>query len=403
MRFPPAKPPPNTNVLAKWIDHYAAQEDIAPDRVRRALAFEFCIAAFSRHDPPEHPRILIKGGVAMELRLHTAARATKDIDAVLIATGDRWHTPLSIMTAQAGKDIYCEKPCSMTIAESRALAVTMQRLGRVYQAGTQRRNGTNFKKAYELARSGKLGKLHTLHAEAGPGNRWAPLTTHAWLPGQPEPPKQVVDWDRWLGPAPWRPYHPDYVAGKWRGYFDFHGGGLLEWGSHTADLCQWVGGFDDTAPVEYTPAGMGGITPYHVECKYANGMKLMLRDNGFLGLGSCHVRFEGDAGWVETADSGKIAVSDNLKGQVTDVPQAEAALSTTYHVRDFVNCVKSRKLTQANAMAACQTHMLAHASYIAFQLGRKLTFDPSRDVFTGAGSDEANRMRSRAMRDPWRI
>jgi hypothetical protein len=155
--------------------------------------------------------------------------------------------------------------------------------------------------------------------------------------------------------------------------------------------------------VEYTPAGMGADTPYHVECRYANGMKLMLRDSGFLGLGSCHARFEGDGGWVETADSGRIAVSDNLKGQVQDVPQAEAQQSTTNHVRDFLNCVKTRRQPRANALAACQTHMLSHAAYIAFQLGRKLTFDPATDTFTGPGSDEANRMRSRAMRDPWRI
>src|SRR5262245_32080639 len=126
--------------------------------------------------------------------------ARKDIDAVLIATGDRWHTLLSVMTARAGKDVYCEKPCSMTIAHSRTLSDTFLRLGRIYQAGTQRRNGGNFIRAYEMARSGKLGKLTNVHAEAGPGERWAPATLHDWLPAEPEPPKQVVDWDRWLGP-----------------------------------------------------------------------------------------------------------------------------------------------------------------------------------------------------------
>ncbi|MBK5293160.1 MAG: Gfo/Idh/MocA family oxidoreductase [Acidobacteriia bacterium] len=329
--------------------------------------------------------------------------ARKDIDAVLIATGDRWHTPLSILTAQAGKDVYCEKPCSMTIAESRALADTFQRLGRIYQAGTQRRNGPNFIKAYELARSGKLGKLTTLHAEAGPGERWAPLTSHAWLPGEPEPPKQVVDWDRWLGPAPWRPYHPSYVQGRWRGYFDFHGGGILEWGSHTVDLCSWAGGMDETAPVEFEPRGMGAISPYSIHCRYGNGMKLVIRDKGFLGLGSCHMRYEGDAGWVETADSGNVAISPNLEPNSYSVSQQEASQSTTNHVRDFVNCVKSRRQPRSNALAACQAHITCHAAYIAFQLGRKLNFDPATDTFTGAGSDEANRMRSRAMREPWRV
>lgn len=329
--------------------------------------------------------------------------ARRDIDAVLIATGDRWHTPLSILTAKAGKDVYCEKPCSMTIAESRALADTFQRLGRIYQAGTQRRNGANFIKAYELARSGKLGKLTALHAEAGPGERWAPMTSHAWLPAEPEPPKQVVDWDRWLGPAPWRPYNSHYVAGRWRGYFDFHGGGILEWGAHTADLCQWVGDFDATAPIEYDPQGIGQITPYTINCRYANGVKLVLRDKGFLGLGSCHIRYEGDAGWVETADGGQIAVSENLKSEVQDVPRDIAAKSTLNHVADFVASVKSRKAPQAHALAAAQTHIACHAAYIAFQLGRKLAFDPATDRFTGPGSEAANRMRSRAMREPWRI
>jgi predicted dehydrogenase len=326
--------------------------------------------------------------------------ARRDIDAVLIATGDRWHTPLAVMTARAGKDVYCEKPCSMTIAESRALADTFQRLGRVYQAGTQRRNGPNFARAHELATTGKLGKLHTLHCEAGPGDRWAPATKHDWLPAEPEPPKQVVDWDRWLGPSPWRPYNPAYIQGRWRGYFDFHGGGILEWGSHTLDLCQWVAGTDHTAPVEFDPEGMGRDTPYTIRCRYSNGLRLVLRDKGFLGLGSCHIRFEGDNGWVETADGGEIRVSANLSGENLAYTKGDA---TTNHVRNFVDSVKSRLAPKANALAACQTHIACHAAYIAFQLGRKLEFDPATDRFTGPGSEEANRMRSRAMREPWRV
>ena len=327
--------------------------------------------------------------------------ARKDIDAVLIATGDRWHTLLSILTARSGKDVYCEKPCSMTIEQSRALADTFQRLGRIYQAGTQRRNGANFVRAVELARGGKLGKLQTVHAEVGPGNRWAPKTTHDWLPAEPEPPKQVCDWDRWLGPSPWRPYNAQYIQGRWRGYFDFHGGGILEWGSHTVDLCQWVAGADETTPIEFEPEGMGSDTPYSIHCRYANGLKLEMRDKGFMGLGSCHVRFEGDAGWVETADGGRIEVSENLRSEPLVVTPEEARMATTNHVRDFVSCVKSRKQPRANALAACQTHIACHAAYIAFQLGRKLTFDPAADRFIG--DDQANRMRSRAMREPWRL
>jgi predicted dehydrogenase len=327
--------------------------------------------------------------------------ARKDIDALLIATGDRWHALLSIMTARAGKDVYCEKPCSMTIEQSRALAVNFQQLGRIYQAGTQRRNGVNLNHAYQLARTGKLGKLTTVHAEMGPGKNWPAGTTHAWLPGEPEPAKQVCDWDRWLGPSPWRPYNPQYPQGKWRGYFDFHGGGILEWGSHTVDLCQWAAGADETTPIDFEPHGMGSETPYSIDCTYANGIKLKMRDSGFLGLGSCHIRYEGDQGWVETADSGKIVVSDNLSNEVFAPATPETKNTTTNHVRQFLSCIKSRHQPSANALAACQTHIACHAAYIAFQLGRKLRFDPATDSFIG--DDEANRMRSRAMREPWRI
>lgn len=320
-----------------------------------------------------------------------------DIDAVLIATGDRWHTLLSILTAKSGKDVYCEKPCSMTIAQSRSLADSFQRLGRIYQAGTQRRNGSNFNYAVQLAQEGRLGKVHTLHANVGPGNRWPPKTSHDWLPEEPLPAKQLVDWDRWLGPAPWRPYNSAYVAGKWRGYFDFHGGGILEWGSHTVDLCQWVNSADETAPVSYEPYAGAGDTPYSVECVYANGMKLVLRDSGFLPLGSCAVRFEGDEGWVETADGGKVETS--LPGRARAYEDAGEA--TSYHVRDFLDCVKARRQPRANALAACQTHIACHAAYIAFQVGRPLRFDPATDLFLD--DDEANRMRSRALREPWRL
>jgi len=128
------------------------------------------------------------------------------------------------MAAKAGKDVYCEKPCSMTIGESQQLASTMRQYGRVFQAGTQRRSVGNFKFAVDLARSGKLGKLQTLHASIA---YYRPQVIHGWLPAEPEPPKEIEDWDLWLGPAPWRPYNHAYVAGigGWLCDFDFNGGG----------------------------------------------------------------------------------------------------------------------------------------------------------------------------------
>jgi predicted dehydrogenase len=314
--------------------------------------------------------------------------AREDIDAVLIATGDRWHTTASILAAQAGKDIYCEKPCSMTIAESRALARGVARYKRIYQAGTQRRNIANFDLAVNLVKSGKLGKVQTLHA-----NTLDPKTSHDWLPEEPEPHPEVCDWDRWLGPCPWRPYNSRYVAGRWRGHFDFHGGGILEWGSHTVDICQWANDADATTPVEFEPQGK------HIYARYANGVKLVMRDTGWLGMGTCSVRFEGDNGWVETGDTGKIALSDNLKSEHREI--TDRGTDPTTHVRDFLNCVKSRKQAKSNALAAAQGHIACHAAYISWQLGRKVIFDPAKDLFVN--DDEANRMRARAIREPWRV
>jgi predicted dehydrogenase len=330
-----------------------------------------------------------------------ALLARPDIDAVLIATGDRWHAPLSIIAAQHGKDVYCEKPCSMSMAESWALADAFRRYGRIYQAGCQRRNGGNFELAVEMVHTGKLGKLQTVYANVGPWQNWPPLPNRGWLAAEPEPPKQVVDWDRWLGPAPWRPYHPSYVSGGWRNWYDFHGGGILEWGSHTVDLCQWAAKSDNTQPVEYEPEG-NNAGPYFVHCRFANGVKLVMRDdgwNGKLGLGSCSVRFEGDNGWVETGDSSKIEVSENLRPHLRETTPARLALA--YHMQDWLNCIKSRAQPKANADIAGNSHVTCHAAFIAFQLGRKLTWDPAKREFTG--DEEANRMRSRALREPWRV
>jgi predicted dehydrogenase len=315
--------------------------------------------------------------------------ARPDIDAMLIATGDRWHTMASITAAKAGKDVYCEKPCSMTMQESRALADTYRRYGRIYQAGTQRRSIGNFIFAAELVASGKLGKLRTVHA-----NTLAPATSHHWLPAEPEPPKDEVDWDRWLGPCPWRPYNSQYVRGGWRGFFDFHGGGILEWGAHTVDLCQWAAQKDDTAPVEYVPERSGAI------CTYADGLKLVMRDTGWMGLGTCSARYEGDEGWIETGDSGKMAMfPESLRTARTEFRMAGTDPST--HIRNFLDCVKTRKAANGNADVAARSHIVCHAAYISWQLGRPTRFDPVKEEFIG--DDEANRMRTRAMREPWRI
>ena len=317
--------------------------------------------------------------------------ARSDIDAVLIATGPSWHGLASIVAANAGKDVYCEKPCTRTIAQSLALAETFRRTGQIFQAGTQRRNLPHFVFAVELARNGKLGKLHTMHAHP------MGLTTGSsrWLPPEPQPPQEQLDWDLYLGPAAWRPYNKGCLNS-----FNFEegggmvGGGVLPWGSHTVDLCQWANNADDTAPVEYEPG------PGQALARYANGVRLVLRNDGWLPLGSCPVRFEGETGWVEAGDSGKLALSSPplLAGRkVAEI----GGYPANFHIRDFLNCVKSRALPRANADVACQSHITCHAVNIALFLNRKLIYDPAKNEFVG--DDEANRLRSEALRDPWRV
>jgi hypothetical protein len=324
--------------------------------------------------------------------------ARPDIDAVLIATGDHWHALASLLAAKAGKDVYSEKPCGLTIGEIQDLADGIHRYGRVYQAGTQRRSVNNFQYAVHLAQSGKLGRLRTLHASV-----YVPQKNYNWLPGEPEPPREECDWDLWLGPAPWRPYNHQYVAGGWRGHHDFEAAGNFpDWGAHTVDLCQWANQADDTMPMEYE------ATPNSIVATYANGVKLIC---DFLptafgdrapqyrtSTGTCPVRFEGDEGWIETGDNEEIVLSPNLAKSLHR-EFAGTGLSSVGHGRNFFDCVKSRGRPVCNQDIMRHSHIACFAAQLSWQLGRKLRLDPAKEEFIG--DDEANRMRRRATREPW--
>lgn len=313
--------------------------------------------------------------------------ARPDIDALYVATGDRWHTQLAIQAMRAGKDIYCEKPISLSMREGEAVVATARRYQRVYQGGVQRRNVGNFVTAMALATSGRLGRLHTLHAGMAAMGRSA---ANHFLPTEPAPDPEALDWNMWLGPAPWRPYNAQYVKHGWHTEYDFHGD-LTEWGSHTVDLCQLVLGRTHTAPTRYVP--VDGKT---LEAYYPDGIKIVLRQPGF--RGTCAVRFEGDAGWVETDDSGDIAVSspallDNRK------IQTESWMRPVAHPAEFIACIKSRQTTSAPPDSLHFTHVACHAATIAYHLNRELTFDPATLAF--AKDEEANRLINRPCRAPW--
>ena len=327
-----------------------------------------------------------------------------DIDALLITTGDRWHATASVMAMRAGKDVYSEKPSSMTIAEGQAVVETARRYGRIYQTGVQRLSEANFTVANELLRTGRLGKVHTVRAHIAPWD--AAVMRTDWLPAEPLPSKDEVDWDAWLGPCPWRPYNPSYCSGGWRGFYDFHTSCIGEWGAHTFPQCQVAMGAADTSALEYNyvdnPYGDGMVT------RFANGIQMILeRDEPQKKYwhGSCGVRYEGTEGWVATADgyarpavSSPVLLADYNKLLRDYMARTQRPMN---HVRDFFDCVKSRRQTVANPVVMHRSMSTVHAANICMWLKRSLKYDPVKEEFVNDA--EANRLRSRAQREPWII
>jgi hypothetical protein len=327
-----------------------------------------------------------------------------DLDAVLIATGDRWHAPASIYAMRTGKDVYCEKPTSMTMAQGRAVVETARQCGRIHQAGMQRLSEVNFIVANELVRTGRLGKVHTVRAHIAPWD--AAEMRHDWLPAQPEPPKEELDWDAWLGPCPWRPYHEDYVNGKWRGHYDFHTSCIGEWGSHTFAQCQDALECYDQAAVSYRY--VPNATGDGMEVRFANGVRMILNRMGWEGSAggwrsSCGVCYEGTEGWVAVADgysrpevSSPALLADYSRLLRDYLARTGHAVS---HGRDLFDGIRRRRETVANPRLMHASMSTVHGANICMWLKRDLKFDPVKEEFIG--DDEANRLRSRAMRAPY--
>jgi Oxidoreductase family, C-terminal alpha/beta domain/Oxidoreductase family, NAD-binding Rossmann fold len=324
-----------------------------------------------------------------------------DIDAVLIATGDRWHSLAAILAMRAGKDVYSEKPSSMTIAEGRAVVETARRYGRIYQTGVQRLSEATFVTAIELARTGRLGQVQTVRAHIAPWD--AAEMSHAWLPEEPQPPKQDVDWDAWLGPCPWRPYNSTYVRGGWRGHYDFHTSCIGEWGAHT--FAQSQAGIDalNTSAIEYqyvkNASGDGMVA------RFGNGVQMVLSRGDKYWHGSCGMRFEGTDGWVAVGDGYKQPEVSSpallVDGHTLLEDYMERTQRPMNHVRNFFDCVKSRQQTVANPDVMHHSMSTVHAANICMWLKRDLKYDPVNEEFLS--DPEANRLRTRAQREPWII
>ena len=286
----------------------------------------------------------------------------------------------------------------MNIQECQELDDAIKKHKRVFQAGTQRRSVPNFQLAADLALKGKLGQMKEVHAGI--------LKLQDYLkplPAQPEPDPAIINWDKWLGPAPSIPFNADYCRGRWRNHKGLYSAWRLpEWGSHTIDLCQWAADADGTTPIEYEPESDSLI-----HTRYANGINLVMRLSSgkgvgkwIKGLGTCPVRFVGDEGWVEAGDH--LGIKSSHPQFLKNKPKNQIrGTDPLLHVRNFLDCVKSRKQPVCNSTAVRCGHMACFAAAISWKLGRKVTFDPKKESFVD--DDEANRMRTYKRRAPYTI
>ena len=323
--------------------------------------------------------------------------ARKDIDAVLIATGDRWHSPLSILAAKAGKDIYCEKPVSLAIGESRAMVDAMTRYGAVYQAGHQRRSVGSYRFQIEAARKGMIGKVHTIICQT-----WEGPT----LPvGKPGPAPEGFDYDMWLGPTPWHPYNSARVRG-WNYFWDTGAGPIIGMGCHYTDIAQWGLQRDDTCPVSYEGTATWkpdafSETPVTAECicTYEDGIKIIIRSSGK--FQDRYIRFVGTEGWIQVDDQTNLMTAEPASIIRDRSIFTKGWAQTGDHVRNWLDCIKSRGRTICHPESAHRATTVCHAANIGLRLGRSLKWDPKAERFLN--DDQANAMLLRAMRAPWSL
>lgn len=314
--------------------------------------------------------------------------ARQDIDAVLVATPDHWHVLTSIAAVKAGMDVYCEKPMSLTIRQAREMADTVKRYGRIFQTGTQQRSWREFRVACELVRNGYIGDIKSITVNVGGPPAWS-----CNAPGEPEP--EWLDWNMWLGPAPWRTYTSKIAPGGWMGYRDYSGGEMTNWGAHMFDTAQWAMGADESGPVEIIPPD--GKDYKVLTYKYANGT-IMTR--GPISREVPGVRFTGTEGMIEVSRDHLLAEPENLLRQ--QIGRDEIHLyESINHPDNFLECIKTRKRPASDAEVGCRSITVCHLGNIAYWLKRPLRWNPKGEHFVN--DPEADKMRARALRAPWRI
>ena len=323
----------------------------------------------------------------------------QDIDALSLALPDHWHSVPAIMAARAGKDMYAEKPLARTIREGRAMADAVHCYGTVWQTGSQQRSSSNFHRACELVRNGRIGKVHKVEVGLPTGK------SGRTIPMQPVP--EGLDWDFWLGPAPWRPYMGfggNGPHGAWRWIMDYSGGQLTDWAGHHIDIAHWALDLERTGPVEIEGRGVyprDGIynTPieYKFTCKYANGLVMTVANDEQIPRGT---KWYGQDGWIYVKRGKLEAEPPSVLKEVIG-PNEVRLYKSNDHRQNFIDCVKSRRETIAPIEIGHRSISVGLLGEIAMLTERKLKWDPEKEIFLN--DEQANRMLSRPMRSPWHL
>jgi predicted dehydrogenase len=323
--------------------------------------------------------------------------ANKNIDAVLIATGDRWHAVASIMAAKAGKDIYSEKPMSLTIEEGRALVETTHRFGTVYQCGHQRRSVDSYRFQTEVVQMGMIGKVHTVIAKSWKNGICTPQAA------QPVP--DGLDYDMWLGPTPYHPFIPVRFH-SWNNFWDTGGGTMINMACHYTDIAQWGLGRDDTGPIdfegwaEFDKNNFADVpVTAEVTCIYADGTKLILKSQG--AFRDRFIRFVGTEGWIQVDDETNVVTAEPKSLLKRRGISARSWAHPGDHIQNFLDCIRSRRETVCSPEKSHRATTIGHIANICNRLGHRLKWDPKTEQFIN--DPEANKMLSRSMRPPWHL
>ena len=320
----------------------------------------------------------------------------EDLDAVSIAVPDHWHALPAIAAARAGLDIYAEKPLARSIREGRAMCQAVHRAGVVWQTGCQQRSTGNFRRACELVRNGHIGEIEKVEVGLPHGS------TTGNHPPEPVPPE--LDWEFWLGPAPFAPYHHLRCHWNWRWILDYSGGQLTDWAGHHIDIAHWGLGRSRTGPVEIEGEGTypeDGLwnTPYayRFTCKYKEGPAIIVADNQQFDQG---VRWYGEDGWIYVRRG-------VLKANPSSVLDATIGADETHlyksndHKQNFLDCVKTREETVAPIEVGHRSISVGLLGEIAMLTERKIRWDPEREKIIG--DPQASSLLCRSYREPWQL